>query len=198
MISSARTDDILKVIVGNPTIIKAFKEGVPGNGKPFPDGSRIAKLQWKHKKSAEAPFVVDVPAVFSQNFVMEKDSKRFPASGGWGYAVFNYDPKTDAFTPDAAQPLRLRTCVPYGHQGEGLRLPPISEALNALRNTSNFMVVICTAAPFIRRRQARPGGAATAAGQSSEDPEFQRHSHAPARSRAILCAQAKPTPKPHT
>lgn len=104
VISSARTDDILKVIVGNPTIIKAFKEGVPGNGKPFPDGSRIAKLQWQHKKSTEAPFVVDVPAHFSQNFVMEKDSKRFANSGGWGYAVFNYDPKTDKFTPDAASP----------------------------------------------------------------------------------------------
>jgi len=101
VISSARTDDILKVIVGNPTIIKAFKEGVPGNGKPFPDGSKMAKLQWKHKKSTEAPFAVDVPDTFSQNFVMEKDSKRFPNSHGWGYAVFNYDPKADTFTPDA-------------------------------------------------------------------------------------------------
>ena len=101
VISSARTDDILKVIVGNPTIIKAFKEGVPGNGKPFPDGSKIAKLQWKHKKSTEAPFVVEVPDTFSQNFVMAKDSKRFAAtSGGWGYALFNYDPKTDKFTVD--------------------------------------------------------------------------------------------------
>ena len=32
---------------------------------------------------------------------MEKDSKRFPKSGGWGYAVFNYDAKVDAFTADA-------------------------------------------------------------------------------------------------
>jgi hypothetical protein len=101
VISSARTDDILKVIVGNPTIIEAFKAGIPGNGRPFPDGARIAKLQWKHQKSTDAPFVVEVPNTFSQNFVMEKDSKRFPNSGGWGYAVFNYDPKTDAFTPDA-------------------------------------------------------------------------------------------------
>ena len=102
VVSSARTDEVLKVIVGNPTIIKAFKEGVPGNGKPFPDGSKIAKLQWKPKKSTEAQFAVDVPDTFSQNFVMEKDSKRFPSStGGWGYATFNYDPKTDKFTPDA-------------------------------------------------------------------------------------------------
>ncbi len=103
--SSARTeaalpDEILKVIVANPTMIKAYKAGVPGNGQPFPDGSMIVKLQWKPKKSTEAPFAVDVPDVFSQAFVMEKDSKRFSKSGGWGYAVFNYDAASDKFTPD--------------------------------------------------------------------------------------------------
>ena len=66
--SSARTD-VLKVIVANPTMIHAYKAGVPGNGQPFPDGSMIVKLQWKPKKSTEAQFVVDVPDVFSQAFV---------------------------------------------------------------------------------------------------------------------------------
>ena len=101
VVSSARTDDVLKVIVANPIMIKAYKAGVPGNGQPFPDGSKIAKLQWKPKKSTEAPFVVDVPDVFKQAFVMEKDSKRFPKSnGGWGYAVFNYDVPTNRFSAD--------------------------------------------------------------------------------------------------
>src|SRR5260370_28575779 len=86
--SSARTDEILKVIVANPTMIKAYKAGVPGNGQPFPEGSMIVKLQWKLKKSTEAPFVVEVPDIFSHAFVMERDSKRFPKTGGWGnYAV---------------------------------------------------------------------------------------------------------------
>jgi hypothetical protein len=102
VVSSARTDEVLKVIVGSPEMINAYKSGVPLNGQAFPDGSRIVKLQWKPKKSTEAPFVVDVPDTFSQAFVMEKDSKRFPKSGGWGYALFNYDPKTDKFTADAA------------------------------------------------------------------------------------------------
>ena len=101
---SAAKADVLKVIVGNPTIINAFKAGVPGNGQAFPDGSKMVKLQWKTKKSKDAPFDVDVPDTFSQAFVMEKDSKRFASHGGWGYAVFNYDPKTDKFTPDAASP----------------------------------------------------------------------------------------------
>ncbi|MGA2374298.1 MAG: cytochrome P460 family protein [Candidatus Acidiferrales bacterium] len=106
-VSSARTDEILKVIVGNPTMIKAYKAGIPGNGQPFPDGSMIAKLQWTHKKSTEAPFVVEVPDVFSQVFVMEKDSKRFSKSGGWGYAVFNYDAASDKFSAD---PKSLSDC----------------------------------------------------------------------------------------
>src|SRR5262249_44629871 len=71
VVSSARTDDVLKVIVANPAMIKAYKSGIPGNGQPFPEGAKIAKLQWKFKKSTEAPFAVDVPDVFSQAFLME-------------------------------------------------------------------------------------------------------------------------------
>jgi hypothetical protein len=104
VVSSARTDEVLKVIVGNPAMISAYKAGAPGNGQPFPEGSMIAKLQWKPKKSTEAPFAVDVPDVFQQAFVMEKDSKRFPATGGWGYALFNYDAATGKFTADASSP----------------------------------------------------------------------------------------------
>src|SRR5271166_1321735 len=107
VVSSARTDEILKVIVANPKMIKAYKSGIPGNGQPFPEGSMIVKLQWKPKKSTEAQFAVDVPDVFSQAFVMEKDSKRFPKTGGWGYAVFNYDAASDKFTPD---PKSLSDC----------------------------------------------------------------------------------------
>jgi Cytochrome P460 len=107
VVSSARTDEVLKVIVANPAMITAYKAGIPGNGQPFPEGSRIVKLQWKPKKSTEAQFAVDVPDVFSQAFVMEKDSKRFPKTGGWGYAVFNYDAASDKFTPD---PKSLSDC----------------------------------------------------------------------------------------
>jgi hypothetical protein len=104
VVSSARTEEVLKVIVANPAMIKAYKAGVPGNGQAFPEGSRIVKLQWKPKKSTEAQFAVDVPDVFKQAFVMEKDSKRFPKTGGWGYAVFNYDAASNTFTADPTAP----------------------------------------------------------------------------------------------
>ena len=102
VVSSARTDEVLKVIVANPAMIEAYKAGVPGNGQPFPEGSKIVKLQWKPKKSAEATFVVDVPDVFTQAFVIEKDSKRFPETGGWGYALFNHDAASGKMVADAA------------------------------------------------------------------------------------------------
>ena len=100
LVSSTHTpNDRLKVMLANPTMIKAYRSGIPGNGKPFPDGSKIVKLQWKIKKMAEAPFDANVPDTFAEIFLMEKDSKRFANSGGWGYAVFNYEPATDKFTP---------------------------------------------------------------------------------------------------
>ena len=99
-VSSARQAEVLKVIVANLAMIKAFKAGVPLNGKAFPEGSMIVKLQWSPKKDTEATFDVEVPDAFKQLFVMEKDSKRFPKTGGWGYAVFNYDAASNKFTPD--------------------------------------------------------------------------------------------------
>jgi len=102
VVSSARTDEVLKVIVANPIMIKAYKAGIPGNGKPFPEGSKIAKLQWSFKKSTEATFVVDVPDAPTQAFLIEKDSKRFPNTGGWGYALFNHDVAANKMTADPA------------------------------------------------------------------------------------------------
>src|SRR5262245_6991918 len=71
VVSSAQTDEVLKVIVANPTMIAAYRSGVPGNGQPFPDGSKIAKLQWKPKKSSDAPFDVNVPDTFEQAVLVE-------------------------------------------------------------------------------------------------------------------------------
>src|SRR5438045_8669523 len=66
VVSSARTEEVLKVIVANPAMIEAYKAGIPGKDQLFPDGSKIVKLQWKPKKSTEALFAVDVPDIFTQ------------------------------------------------------------------------------------------------------------------------------------
>jgi hypothetical protein len=93
------TDDLMKEIVANPVAMAAFRAGIPGNGKPFPDGSKMAKVEWRPKKSPDAPYDIKVPgAVYDVDF-MVKDAKRFADSGGWGYAVFEHDPASDMYTP---------------------------------------------------------------------------------------------------
>ncbi len=101
VVSVSQTEDLLKVMVANPVMIEAYKAGVPGNGQPFPDGSKIAKIEWKPKKMTEAPFSVRVPDTLQDVFLIEKNNERFPDTKGWAYAVFDYNPTSEAFTPDA-------------------------------------------------------------------------------------------------
>ena len=79
-------------------MIDAYRAGIPGNGKPFPDGAKMAKIHWKPEKSTEAPDpTTRIPPLHDVDF-MVRDSKRFADNGGWGWAAFNYD----------APPTRLR------------------------------------------------------------------------------------------
>src|SRR5262249_57827841 len=73
VVAVSQTDDLLKVMVANPTMIDAYRAGVPGNGQPFPDGSKIAKIEWKPKKSTEAPFSVQIPDTLPDVFFIGKD-----------------------------------------------------------------------------------------------------------------------------
>jgi hypothetical protein len=89
----------MAVIMGNPAMIDAYKEGVPGNGKPFPDGARMAKIHWIPKQQETYPGQPMVPGTQHDVDFMVKDSKRFVDSGGWGYAQFEYDAAADTFRP---------------------------------------------------------------------------------------------------
>jgi hypothetical protein len=99
VVAISQTEELIAVILANPVMIDAYRAGVPGNGKHFPDSSKIAKIHWNPKKSAEAPAPTVVPDTLHDVDFIQKDSKRFPDSGGWGYAQFNYDAASDTFTP---------------------------------------------------------------------------------------------------
>ncbi len=101
------------VILGNPIMIDAYKEGAPGNGKPFPDGAKIAKVHWHPKKQEAYPGQPMVPGTQYNADFMVKDSKRFADSGGWGWGSFEYDAASDTFSPatEAATP-------PQGHDAK--------------------------------------------------------------------------------
>ena len=89
----------LKAILANDVMINAYKEGIPGNGKAFPEGSAIVKIEWSQKKNPVSPYFVMVPdSLMSVSFIF-KDSKRFPDTSGWGYAQFLYDAPSATFKP---------------------------------------------------------------------------------------------------
>ena len=89
---------LFALILANPVMIDAYRAGVPGNGKPFPEGAKMAKIHYNPKKMETFPDAT-VPGTLHDVDFMVKDSKRFADSGGWGYAVFDYDDKSDTFTP---------------------------------------------------------------------------------------------------
>ena len=97
-VAISHNDGIMALTVANQVMIDAYKAGFPGNGKPVPDGAKMAKIHWLPKKSEFFPDT-SVPGAQHDVDLMVKDSTRFADSGGWGYAVFEYDAATDTFRP---------------------------------------------------------------------------------------------------
>ena len=97
-ISISRNDKVMAMILGNPAMIDAYRAGIPANGKPVPDGAKMAKIHWTPKPNEFFPDA-SVPGKLVNVDFMVKDSKRFADSGGWGYAVFDYNAASDSFTP---------------------------------------------------------------------------------------------------
>jgi hypothetical protein len=102
VVNISYTEHAVAVILANPVMIDAYRAGVPANGKSFPDGSQMAKIHWIPQKSATAPTPTTVSGRLLNAHFMEKDSKRFADSGGWGWAAYEYDAGSDTFRPRTA------------------------------------------------------------------------------------------------
>jgi Cytochrome P460 len=98
VVSISHDGPLLAAILANPVMIDAYSTGIPGNGKPFPDGAKLAKIHWNPKMMETFP-AATVPGTQHDMDFMVKDSKRFADSGGWGWAVFEYDATSDTFRP---------------------------------------------------------------------------------------------------
>ena len=98
LVSISEDGGKVAAILANPVMIKAYQEGIPGNGKPFPDGAKMTKIHWNPKKMETFP-AATVPGTQHDVDFMVKDSKRFADSGGWGWAAFEYDAASDTFRP---------------------------------------------------------------------------------------------------
>lgn len=98
VVSVSQDGPLIAAILANPVMIQAYQKGIPGNGKPFPDGSKMAKIHWNPKKLETFP-AATVPGTQHDVDFMVKDSKRFKDSGGWGWAVFEYEAASGTFRP---------------------------------------------------------------------------------------------------
>jgi len=99
VINVSHHGDVFAAIMGNPAMIEAYKAGIPENGKPVPDGAKMAKVHWGAIKNEDAPGKPTVGGPQHDMDFMVKDSKRFADSGGWGYATFIYDAASNTFRP---------------------------------------------------------------------------------------------------
>src|SRR2546423_3012606 len=124
-VSISHNEKVMALILADPVMIKAYQSGIPGNGKPFPDGSKMAKIHWNPKKLETFP-TATVPASLHDVDFMVKDSKRFADSGGWGWAAFKYYAASDTFTPAP-----LADHPPQGNDAQcGLRGPTTGKTKN--------------------------------------------------------------------
>jgi hypothetical protein len=113
-VSLSHSGKAVALILANPVMIDAYRAGVPGNGKPFPDGSKMVKIHYDPKMSEKAPAPTTVPGTLQNVDFMEKDSKRFADSGGWGWAAFDYDAKSNTFTCHTIVKTRDYVFTDYG------------------------------------------------------------------------------------
>ena len=86
----------IRAVLGNDTAINAYRK----EKLPFPEGAIIGRIAWSHVASDEnnksfgraQSFVAGAPTEFYLQF-MVKDSKKYAATGGWGYSSFDQDGK---------------------------------------------------------------------------------------------------------
>jgi hypothetical protein len=103
-VAVSQTKTNLKVIVANDVMMNAYRQGLPADGKLFPEGSKVVKIEWTFKKNPVSPYFVQVPDTLKAVDVIEKDTKRFPDTHGWAYAEFAYDAASDTFKPSPTFP----------------------------------------------------------------------------------------------
>jgi hypothetical protein len=71
-VAVSQTETNLKVIVANDVMMNAYRQGLPADGKLFPDGSKIAKIEWIPKKNTVSPYFVMVPDTLTAVDVIEE------------------------------------------------------------------------------------------------------------------------------
>jgi len=98
-VAVSQTAESLKLISANRVMMQAYRAGLPASGKTFPEGSKIVKIEWSSRRNTVSPYFVMIPETLKSLSFIQKDSKRFPKTNGWGYAKFVFDPASGALRP---------------------------------------------------------------------------------------------------
>jgi hypothetical protein len=137
LVSISQDGGLMAAILANPVMITAYRGGVPGNGKPFPDGSKMAKIHWNPTK-LETFNAATVPGTLHDVDFMVKDSKRFADSGGCGVGrvrvrgrLGQVQARHHGRQAAAGERRQVWLRVPHHREDEGLRLHGLREALSA-------------------------------------------------------------------
>jgi len=136
VVAVSQAETLLKVIVANEVMMDAYRQGMPAEGKLFPEGPKIVKIEWTFKKNAVAPYFVMVPDTLEAVATNEKDSNRFPDTHGWACGNFNYDAASDAFYASRER-RKMRVGVPYDGSCARLHFHGVSEEVSAGRSASS-------------------------------------------------------------
>ncbi len=128
--SSARQDDILKVIVANPAMITAYKAGIPGNGQLFPGWLQDRETTMEAEEEHRGPICGECPRLFHPGFCHGKGQQEISKNRRLGIRGVQLRCRVRQIHARRQEPLGLRQRVPYRRKSERLHLPPLREALN--------------------------------------------------------------------
>ena len=109
-VAPSEVKDGIKLIAANKVMMQAYRAGLPANGKTFPEGSKVVKIEWAQTQNKVSPYFVMVPGELMSVSFIEKDSARFPKTHGWAYAQFLYDPASHRLKPSGTGAACGYTC----------------------------------------------------------------------------------------
>ncbi len=128
VISTSDNGGKFAAILGNPVMMAALRAGVPGNGKPFPDGAKMAKIHWTPKTQADVPRSAEGAGYPGQRRFHGEGQQAVRGEWRMGMGLIRlrrrvrYVQPRDRGGHAAAEPRReVRVCVPHDREGKRLR-----------------------------------------------------------------------------
>ena len=136
VVSVSSQGEKLAAILGNPAMIEAYKAGIPGNGKPFPDGAKMAKIHWVAEEGRRPAGRADRAGRAARRRLHGEGQQEVCGQRRMGLrrsSNMTPRPRVQAGRHDqlaaAGARRQMRLCLPHDRGGQGLRVHRLSEAV---------------------------------------------------------------------